>query len=101
VTIFISTFYLALALIFYLFPAKKINNLYGYRTKRSKKDKKSWTFAQKKSGSLMLVFASIIFVLSFIFHKSQYAIWAAILMVFSLLLLIVMVEKALKERLND
>ena len=32
-----------------IFPPKKINALYGYRTKRSMKSEKNWNFAQRYS----------------------------------------------------
>ncbi len=35
------------------YPPKKVNNLYGYRTRRSKKSKESWDFAQSYSSKLM------------------------------------------------
>ncbi len=35
------------------FPPKKINYLYGYRTKNSMKSQERWDFAQKYSSKLM------------------------------------------------
>tara|TARA_B100000965_G_scaffold352176_1_gene327227 strand:+ start:649 stop:1017 length:369 start_codon:yes stop_codon:yes gene_type:complete len=37
-----------------IFPPKKINALYGYRTKRSMKSEKNWNFAQRYSTKKML-----------------------------------------------
>ncbi|MBL4704721.1 MAG: SdpI family protein [Flavobacteriales bacterium] len=37
-----------------LIPPKTINNFYGYRTKRSKRSKRSWDFAQKYSAIRIL-----------------------------------------------
>lgn len=37
-----------------LFPPRKINGLYGYRTKRSMQSQKKWDFAQKYSAGLGL-----------------------------------------------
>ncbi len=37
-----------------LFPPRKINRLYGYRTKRSMQNQKKWDFAQKYSADLGL-----------------------------------------------
>jgi len=41
-------------LIQHIFPPKKINSLYGYRTPRSKKNIEVWNFAQKLSAKLMI-----------------------------------------------
>ncbi len=41
--------------LFYLFPPKKMNALYGYRTPRSKKNQGNWDFAQKYSARLFLL----------------------------------------------
>ena len=47
-------------------PPKKINNLYGYRTKRSMSSQEGWDFAQvysanlmRKMGQFMLLFAAL------------------------------------------
>ena len=44
-----------LILIFY--PHKKINYLYGYRTKRSMKNQKTWDCAQPVAGKHLIYFA--------------------------------------------
>ena len=41
-------------LVFWRFPPKKINSVYGYRTPRSQKDIASWRFAQRFSAKLMV-----------------------------------------------
>ncbi len=48
------TFMLALAFILYKFPPKKINYIYGYRSKRSMKNDETWKAANTYSGLLML-----------------------------------------------
>jgi uncharacterized membrane protein len=40
--------------IFYKFPPKEINMMYGYRTNRSMKNKDVWEFANKKSANYLL-----------------------------------------------
>ena len=37
-------------IIMLIFPPKDINNVYGYRTRRSKSGKRAWDFAQKYSA---------------------------------------------------
>ncbi|QAR29866.1 SdpI family protein [Ornithobacterium rhinotracheale] len=59
-----------LIVLFYFFPPKELNSIYGYRTKRSTKDQKSWNFAQKHSSQIMIyipffvIFSQILMILS-------------------------------------
>ena len=48
------TFMLILAFILYKFPPKKINYIYGYRSKRSMKNDETWKAANTYAGLLML-----------------------------------------------
>ena len=41
--------------ILYVFPPKKINGLYGYRTGSSMKNQQKWDFAQKYSSKIMML----------------------------------------------
>lgn len=41
-------------LIFRKFPAREINDLYGYRTRRSRMSQEAWDFSQIYSGELMI-----------------------------------------------
>jgi|SRR6218665_2089003 len=43
-----------------IFPPKKINSLYGYRTPRSMKNIEVWNFAQRLSSKLMISFGAIL-----------------------------------------
>jgi uncharacterized membrane protein len=42
--------------VFWMYPPKKINEFYGYRTTRSRKSKEAWNFAQRYSAKLMTIF---------------------------------------------
>ncbi|MCK0205205.1 SdpI family protein [Ornithobacterium rhinotracheale] len=54
----------------YFFPPKELNAIYGYRTKRSSKDQKSWDFAQKYSAKrfiyilIFIAFSQVMMILS-------------------------------------
>lgn len=54
VTIILGLIFVTTGLILFYFPPKKINYLYGYRTKNSMKDSERWTFAQRHSAKLMI-----------------------------------------------
>ncbi|MGV4439059.1 SdpI family protein [Ornithobacterium rhinotracheale] len=52
-----------LPVVFYFFPPKKMNSLYGYRTLKSFKDQRSWDFAQRYSAKRLLQISFIIMLL--------------------------------------
>ena len=54
------------ALILYIFPPKKINNLYGYRTAKSMSSQERWDFAQKYSALRMIESGLVLLALAFI-----------------------------------
>ena len=43
-------------IVFWKYPPKKINGLYGYRTTRSRKSQEAWDFAQRYSAKLLTIF---------------------------------------------
>ena len=53
--------------LFYKFPPKKINTLYGYRTNRSMKKKEIWDFANTYSAKLLLNFSLLTCIIQIIF----------------------------------
>jgi uncharacterized membrane protein len=62
------------ALIMYRFPVKKINYLFGYRTKNSMKNQQIWNFSQKFSSIKMLQSGLFLVVFSFlgmVFHPDE------------------------------
>ena len=46
--------FLIVGLVLFVFPPRKINNLYGYRTSRSRRDIESWNFAQRYSAKVTI-----------------------------------------------
>ncbi len=67
--LFLGPFLLAVALIFKRFPPKRINRVYGYRTRRSRASQAAWDLANRYSanclvvGSLAMVGVQILLVL--------------------------------------
>lgn len=51
----VGTVFLFAGIMMFLFPPKKINYLYGYRTRSSMKSIERWNFAQKLSSRLMMI----------------------------------------------
>ena len=88
--------------ILYVFPPKKINGLYGYRTQTSMQSQKKWDFAQTYSAKIMML-TGLIFTLiapSKGLFKTTESIDLAIgmfCMIVGSILMIVVVEKALRK----
>lgn len=85
------------------FPPKKINSLYGYRTKSSMKSNERWDFAQKlsagemmKSGGLLAVSSLLVFVTNF--GDSINLIIGLALMLATVPLLLLRVERKIKKK---
>ena len=47
--------FLVVGVVFWMYPPKKINEFYGYRTTRSRKSQEAWDFAQRYSAKLMTI----------------------------------------------
>lgn len=45
--------------VMWLFPPKKINGIYGYRTSKSMKNQTNWNFAQRYAGKKMVQFSAV------------------------------------------
>ena len=64
------------------FTPKKINSIYGYRTKDSMRNQKSWDFAQKQSSKLMIdiscyqiIFGLVVMILNLSVENSIFLEW--------------------------
>jgi polyferredoxin len=60
----IGSIFTIVGMITYIFPPKKINSLYGYRTNSSMKTQERWDFAQAYSTKLMILLGVTLAVLS-------------------------------------
>jgi len=58
--------FIAVAVVMLVFPPRKINDFYGYRTSGSKQSQERWDFAQKFSAWRMLEAGFFLTFLSFI-----------------------------------
>ena len=52
--ILVGPIFIIAGIVMILFPPKKINYLYGYRTKNSMKNIDRWNFAQNYSAKIMI-----------------------------------------------
>jgi uncharacterized membrane protein len=72
VSFLLGGIYLLVALISLRFPPKKINHLYGYRTKRSMKSQQHWDFAQKYSSEKLKQLGLWYFLLGALIYLLQF-----------------------------
>ena len=91
------------AIITYLFPPKKINYFYGYRTSRSMKNQKVWDFAQRFSSLKMMQGGIFLILISFL--KLIFSFSDKIELILSFLLIIgvviyffIVTERAIKAK---
>ena len=54
--------------VFWMYPPKKINGFYGYRTTRSRKSQEAWDFAQKYSAKMMTVLGLVTLIVAAAAH---------------------------------
>ena len=94
-----------MSIIFYFFPPKKINYIYGYRTNRTMLNDDIWNFAYslfcvtllKYSGVALLVMILMIFI-----NEPLMNSWLPMaFMIFTLLIAIISVEKKLNEEFDN
>lgn len=92
-------------------PPKDINNVFGYRTSMSKKNKDTWEFAHNYCGRLWFKLGIVLFILMvivqmFFVHSSDDVIGNMTLIVVTVQLVvllgsIMLVEKALKRTFDE
>jgi uncharacterized membrane protein len=51
-----------------IFPPRKINLIYGFRTKRAMKSQEGWDYANKLTGKILLIMGMITLVLNIIIY---------------------------------
>lgn len=88
------------------YPPKELNWVYGYRTKRSMRDKESWDFAQRYSAFRMMLYGFLLTLCSlagFVFHpEEETGIFIGLaLMLLMVVLLVVDVERALIKKFGS
>lgn len=94
-----------LALVYKYFPPRKINNLYGYRTWRSKRSQQVWDEGNRYSANAILLIGFVVLLLSAISHALltlEIAIISVqVATVGGLLLSIPLTERHLKKHFDE
>ncbi|MEM9547245.1 MAG: SdpI family protein [Bacteroidota bacterium] len=98
--------FIVVAIITAKYPPKKINHIYGYRTKNSMKSKDRWDFAQEYSTDLMQKYGIVMVLLGFLGYFTSYSNMISTLIslgiiVFLTIIIFYKTEKAITERFVD
>lgn len=93
------TFLSVIALVYKVFPPKKINYVYGYRTSNSMKNIENWNLANKYSSNLMLMAMLLLLAVSSIFDFFDFVAtnWLIGLLLLSFAIMIFLTEKKIKQ----
>lgn len=89
-----------------IFPPKKINSLYGYRTSSSMKNQDRWDFSQKYSAIEMIKLAAILAstsIIGLLYNPDgKLGMFLGLqLMIIMVILLVLRVEKAIKNKFRN
>lgn len=103
IVIICGIIFLFAGLIQYRFPPKKINSLYGYRTRSSMKSQERWEFAQQYSANQFIRIGLVLCASSLLgtwFPLTD--IWGALLglvtVIVAVVVLIIRVEKKINQK---
>ncbi|MGJ8743926.1 SdpI family protein [Polaribacter sp.] len=93
-----------LSIIFFKFPPKKINKIYGYRTYKSMLNQQIWDFANAIFNKNLLLYAGISFLGGLLlasFTNAELTWQPMVLVLLSLGVSIIKTEKELKENFTE
>jgi uncharacterized membrane protein len=93
-----------LSIIFYKFPPKKINNLYGYRTHKTMLNLEIWNYANTVFSRNLLIYAGISFLGGLIFAHfvSGFLTWQPmILVLLSVIVSVIKTERAISDDFTE
>lgn len=93
-----------LSIIFWKFPPKKINNIYGYRTFKAMQNQDIWNFANATFNKTLLFYACFSFVGGLVLAKfsAKEISWEPmVLVMLSILVSIIKTERALNDNFTE
>jgi uncharacterized membrane protein len=92
-----------LSVVFWKFPPKKINNLYGYRTHKAMQNNTIWNFANTVFNKNLLIYAGVSFLAGLILanFSSEISWQPMVLVMLSILVSIIKTERALSDDFTE
>jgi uncharacterized membrane protein len=99
----VNGFLFLFSLIFYFFPPKKINLIYGYRTNKTIKNDTIWKFANSFFTKQFLKYSSISFVATlFLAYISKSLSWQPMaIMLLSLAVSVIKTEQEISKNFDE
>ncbi|MEX6626874.1 SdpI family protein [Tenacibaculum salmonis] len=99
----VNGFLFLFSIIFYFFPPKKINPIYGYRTNKTIKNNIIWQFANSFFTKQFLIYSSISFVATLILaFISKNLSWQPMaIMLLSLAVSVIKTEQEISKNFDD
>ena len=92
------------SIVFYLFPPKKINKLYGYRTKKSMLNENIWAFANKQFNKSFIRYSFLGFLAAMLLETigSGKVTWQPmVILVFTLGATILKTEQGISQNFDE
>tara|TARA_X000000950_G_scaffold229702_1_gene277683 strand:- start:218 stop:565 length:348 start_codon:yes stop_codon:yes gene_type:complete len=93
-----------LSIIFWKFPPKKINNIYGYRTFKAMQNQEIWDFANANFNKTLLFYSGISLLGGLVlaqFSAKEISWEPMVLVMLSILVSIIKTERALSDNFTD
>lgn len=94
-----------LSTIFYFFPPKKINSIYGYRTQRTMSNNDVWSFANSLFSTVLMKYSGVSLIVALLLTFLSGALmnsWLPMaLMIFTLIVSIIQTEKGLNKNFDQ
>ena len=106
VPLIVGPIFILSGIILNLFPPKKINSLYGYRTINSMKSQERWDYAQKVSALELIKLGSILTILSFLgiflnYSEKTETLIGLALIIIVIIILFIRIESAINKKFNN
>lgn len=106
VPLLVGPIFILSGIILNLFPPKKINSIYGYRTINSMKSQERWDYAQKVSALELIKLGSILTILSFLgifinFSETIEILIGLGLIITVIIILFIRIERAINRKCNS
>lgn len=93
-----------ISILFFKFPPKKINSIYGYKTPKAMQNQQIWDFANSTFNKSLVIYAGICFIAALIFVEILKATWSwqpMALVFLSIIVSIVKTERALSDNFTE
>jgi uncharacterized membrane protein len=93
-----------ISILFWKFPPKKINSIYGYRTYKAMQNQEIWTFANATFNKIFLIYAGISFIAGMVFANfaTKELTWQPmVLVLLSIAVSAIKTERALNDHFTE